>query len=448
MREIEDRLVQTGTPYRVIGGPRFYERAEIRDALAYLRATANPADDLAFERIVNVPKRGLADATLNALHSHARRARISLMEAARYVVETEELKAKPRASLRDLLAAFARWAKLAEQAPHQEVAQTILEESGYTDMWQRDRSADAAGRLENLKELVRSMEEFPDMGAFLEHVSLVMEANDSDTSERVSLMTLHAAEGPGVRHRVPARLGGRAVPLPALARRERPGRARGGAPPCPCRADAGAAAGQDLLRLEPAHPRDVELDRAEPLHRRAAGSGGRGHGSAGEFLLRPVALRPHAAALRRLLLRHAGLAARPGEPRRDGHRRQPRYRLRHGRALRRERERGGRGGFEDAGGDTPFPGVRRGWGSGPAGAGGGFGGRNREGKPPRGPVLIEGELVAKSTGAASAYAAGARVFHQKFGPGTVAGVDGNKLTVDFDKAGRKMVLDSFVQGAG
>jgi ATP-dependent DNA helicase UvrD/PcrA len=111
-----------------------------------------------------------------------------------------------------------------------------------------------------------------------------------------------------------------------------------------------------------------------------------------------------------------------------------------------ERERGGRGGFEE--GDTPFPGVRRGWGSGPASAGGGFGGRNREGKPPRGPVLIEGELVAKSTGAASAYATGARVFHQKFGPGTVAAVDGNKLTVDFDKAGRKMVLDSFVQGAG
>jgi DNA helicase-2/ATP-dependent DNA helicase PcrA len=109
-----------------------------------------------------------------------------------------------------------------------------------------------------------------------------------------------------------------------------------------------------------------------------------------------------------------------------------------------DRERGERGEFEE--GDTPFPGVRRGWGSGRADAG--FGGRNREGKPPRGPVLIEGELVAKSTGTPSAYVSGARVFHQKFGPGTVAGVDGNKLTVDFDKAGRKMVLDSFLQGAG
>src|SRR3712207_2017937 len=195
MREIEDRLVQLGVPYRVIGGPRFYEPAEIRDALAYLRATASPSDDLAFERIINVPKRGLGDATLQCLHSHARRAKIPLMQAARFIVETEELKPKARSALRDLLAAFARWRTLVEQHPHSEAAQTILEESGYTEMWQRDRSADAAGRLENLKELVRSMEEFPDMGAFLEHVSLVMEANDADTSERVSLMTLHAAKG-------------------------------------------------------------------------------------------------------------------------------------------------------------------------------------------------------------------------------------------------------------
>src|SRR5215207_3920155 len=195
MREIEDRLVQLGVPYRVIGGPRFYERAEIRDALAYLRCVVNPTDDLAFERIINVPKRGLADATLNVLHSHARRARIPLMQAARYVVETEELKPKPRGALRDLLIAFGRWSKLVETVKHAEVAQTILEESGYTEMWQKERSADAAGRLDNLKERVRSMEEFHDMGAFLEHVSLVMEANEGESGDRVSLMTLHAAKG-------------------------------------------------------------------------------------------------------------------------------------------------------------------------------------------------------------------------------------------------------------
>src|ERR687889_21769 len=195
MREIEDRLVQLGIPYRVIGGPRFYERAEIRDALAYLRVVNQPSDDLAFERIVNVPKRGLGDATIQVLHNHARAARVPIMQAARFVVETDELKPKPRACLRDLLASFARWSSRIDNTPHHELAQLILEESGYTDMWQKEKSADAAGRLENLKELVRSMEEFPDMAAFLEHVALVMEANESDTSDRVSLMTLHAAKG-------------------------------------------------------------------------------------------------------------------------------------------------------------------------------------------------------------------------------------------------------------
>ena len=154
-----------------------------------------PADDLAFERIVNVPKRGLGDATIQVLHNHARAARVPLMEAARFIVETDELKPKPRATLRDLLISFGRWSKLSETMTQSEVAQTVLEESGYTDMWQKDKSADAAGRLENLKELVRSMEEFPDLQSFLEHVSLVMEANESDTAERVSLMTLHAAKG-------------------------------------------------------------------------------------------------------------------------------------------------------------------------------------------------------------------------------------------------------------
>src|SRR5215217_3151160 len=195
MREIEDRLVTLGVPYRVIGGPRFYERAEIRDALAYLRCVNSPSDDLAFERIVNTPKRGLGDATLQILHNHGRAAKVPLMEAARFVVETDDLKPKPRAALRDLLISFGRWSKLSETMTQSEVAQTVLEESGYTDMWQKDKSADAAGRLENLKELVRSMEEFPDLQSFLEHVSLVMEANESDTAERVSLMTLHAAKG-------------------------------------------------------------------------------------------------------------------------------------------------------------------------------------------------------------------------------------------------------------
>ena len=195
MREFEDRFVTLGLPYRVIGGPRFYERAEIRDALAYLRVVNSPADDLAFERIVNVPKRGLGDATVQVLHDHARKRRVPLTEAARAIVETDELKPKPRGALRGVLEAFERWRKQRDALPHNELAEIILDESGYTEMWQKDRSADAAGRLENLKELVRSMEEFENLQGFLEHISLVMDKDKSADADAVNIMTLHSAKG-------------------------------------------------------------------------------------------------------------------------------------------------------------------------------------------------------------------------------------------------------------
>src|SRR2546421_1006022 len=195
MREFEDRFVTLGLPYRVIGGPRFYERAEIRDALAYLRVINSPADGLAFERIVNVPKRGLGDATVQMLHEHARKRRIPLFEAARAVVETDELKPKARGSLRDLVLQFDRWRAQRDVTSHTELAEIVLDESGYTEMWQKDRSADAAGRLENLKELVRSMEEFENLQGFLEHISLVMDRDGGAEDEAVSLMTLHSAKG-------------------------------------------------------------------------------------------------------------------------------------------------------------------------------------------------------------------------------------------------------------
>ncbi len=195
MREFEDRFVTLGLPYRVIGGPRFYERAEIRDALAYLRVINSPADDLAFERIVNVPKRGLGDATVQLLHDHARKRRIPLFEAARAVVETDELKPKARGSLRGLVAQFDRWRGAREVMAHTELAEIVLDESGYTEMWQKDRSADAAGRLDNLKELIRSMEEFENLQGFLEHIALVMDRDGGAEEEAVSLMTLHSAKG-------------------------------------------------------------------------------------------------------------------------------------------------------------------------------------------------------------------------------------------------------------
>src|SRR5262245_9802667 len=195
MREFEDRFVTLGLPYRVIGGPRFYERQEIRDALAYLRVVHSPADDLAFERIINVPRRGLGDATVQQLHGEARKRRGPLTEAARAMIETDALKPKPRGALRDLLAAFDRWRAQGGQLPHTELARVVLDESGYTEMWQKDRSADAAGRLENLKELIRSMEEFENLSGFLEHISLVMDTDKSEGGEAVSIMTLHSAKG-------------------------------------------------------------------------------------------------------------------------------------------------------------------------------------------------------------------------------------------------------------
>ena len=236
MRAFEDRFVTLGLPYRVIGGPRFYERQEIRDALAYFRAMAQPADDLAFERIINTPRRGIGDTTVKLLHDRARARRVPLMEASAELVQTDELPARTRTALRDLLAAFARWRGQLDSLPHTELAEIILEESGYTEMWQADRSADAPGRLENLKELVRSMEEFETMAGFLEHISLVMDTDREGDADAVSIMTLHSAKGlefdtvflPGWEEGL--------VPLAADARRERPRRTGGGTPARLCRA--------------------------------------------------------------------------------------------------------------------------------------------------------------------------------------------------------------------
>ena len=194
-REFEERLITLGIPYRVVGGLRFYERQEIRDAVAYFRVVVQPDDDLAFERIVNQPKRGLGAATLQTVHKVARAGRMSLVRAVKELVGTEDLKPKPRATLSALTMDFDRWRALLDSLPHAEVAATILEESGYFAMWKADRSPDAAGRAENLKELVNALEEFPSLPAFLEHVSLVMENDEKGDGDKLSLMTLHGAKG-------------------------------------------------------------------------------------------------------------------------------------------------------------------------------------------------------------------------------------------------------------
>ncbi|HVJ31822.1 MAG TPA: UvrD-helicase domain-containing protein [Terriglobia bacterium] len=194
-REFEERFITLGIPYRVIGGPRFYERQEIRDALAYLRLINQPDDALAFERIVNVPRRGIGESTLKQLNDLARRLSVSLPEAARRIVETDELKPAARRALTTLVQNFQRWRQLAETVPQGELCQQVLDESGYTDMWRLDKSIEAPGRLENLKELVHAMEEFDSLGSFLEHVALVMENSGGAPGDMVTLMTLHGAKG-------------------------------------------------------------------------------------------------------------------------------------------------------------------------------------------------------------------------------------------------------------
>jgi len=196
MRAFEDRFLTIGLPYRVIGGPRFYERMEVRDAMAYFRLAVSPADDLAFERIVNTPKRGLGDKAQQTVQVVAREAGVPLVEGAALVVEREMIPAKGRNRLRTLLEGIARWHAASEAGePHVELAERILDESGYTGMWQGDKSPEAPGRLENLKELVQALDDFENLQGFLEHVALVMDAGSEDGGEKVSIMTLHAAKG-------------------------------------------------------------------------------------------------------------------------------------------------------------------------------------------------------------------------------------------------------------
>ena len=318
MREFEDRFVTLGLPYRVIGGPRFYERAEIRDALAYLRVINSPADDLAFERIVNVPKRGLGDATVQMLHDHARKRRIPLFEAARAVVETDELKPKARGSLRDLVLHFDRWRAQREVTAHTELAEIVLDESGYTEMWQKDRSADAAGRLDNLKThtLDGRVREFA--GFSRTHLA----GHGPRRRRRGTSGVAHdAAFGQGARIRqcVPARLGGRPVSEPAHARRTGPRRARGRASPRPRRPDPRPPPRQIVFRNQPPHPRHLVDHDPLALSRRVAGGQCRDHGIQGWFRLGrqrrlwPLALRQFGVLW--LQLHDAGLATRASQPR-------------------------------------------------------------------------------------------------------------------------------------
>jgi DNA helicase-2/ATP-dependent DNA helicase PcrA len=455
MREFEDRFVTLGLPYRVIGGPRFYERAEIRDALAYLRVINSPADDLAFERIVNVPKRGLGDATVQLLHDHARKRRVPLTAAARTMVATDELKPKPRGALRGLLDSIERWRKQRDNLPHTQLAEIVLDESGYTEMWQKDRSADAAGRLENLKELVRSMEEFENLQSFLEHISLVMDNEKAAEADAVNIMTLHSAKGlefdtvflPGWEeglfpHQRTLDDQGRA----GLEEERR--LAHVGITRARKRAKIYFATNRRMHGLWQTNIPSRFLDELPEANVEVAESQGGFGGYGGYGASRFDATTAFGSNYATPGWQRAQAKKGGGGFSETGSRYAADEDLSH-------LSPGGRGRAQRVRPEVAGP--MTGSGAGEGARRSGFGApddtsspspwRAREERTParRLPLTIEGELVAKSTGTVSAFTLGDRVFHQKFGNGNVTAIDGNKLTIAFDRAGEKRVVDSFVE---
>ena len=194
-REFEERLITLGIPYQVIGGLRFYERKEIRDAVAYLRIISQPDDDLAFERVVNFPKRGIGDAAMQTLHIHARARGIPLTAAVDELISSDELRPTPRKALALLMSDFSRWRASSLELPPAELCNMVINESGIIEHWKRDKSIEAPGRVDNLKEMVVGLEQFDSLQNFLEHVSLVMENEENKSTDKLSIMTLHAAKG-------------------------------------------------------------------------------------------------------------------------------------------------------------------------------------------------------------------------------------------------------------
>ena len=432
MRAFEDRFLMIGLPYRVIGGPRFYERAEIRDAMAYLRLAASPGDDLAFERVVNLPRRGVGERAMQAIRARARDDGTSLFDAARGLVLSGMSHGRAGAGLRRFLDDVTRWHAVAVAMPAgageaetepaamplaseagagpafraahpggedgvegvpARLAEMILEESGYVAMWQADRSPDAPGRLDNLKELVKALDEFDTLQGFLEHVSLVMENAGDDAASKVSLMTLHAAKG----------LEFRAVFLPGWedglfpSQRSLDEQGLRGLEEERRLAHVGITRAREICTISFASNRRVhgqwqsqlpsrfidELPAAHVDVLTPPGLAGGGHG-AGAPAARTVATGLEECATR------ADVYNSPG--------------------WKRLRER-------RAGGASVV--------SAPASA----------------RIARDGPL----RGAGVDYAIGQRVFHQKFGYGRVEAVEGDKLDIAFEKAGSKKVVAGFLE---
>jgi DNA helicase II / ATP-dependent DNA helicase PcrA len=386
MRAFEDRFLTIGLPYKVIGGPRFYERLEVRDAMAYFRLAVSPDDDLAFERIVNTPKRGLGDKAQADIQRTARANGVSLHEGARVLVASKGLGGKGGAELRGLVEGIDRWHRAVREAreSHIELAERILDESGYTTMWQNDKTPEAPGRLENLKELVKALENFENLQGFLEHVALIMDNESDEGEDRVSIMTLHAAKG---------------LEFPAVFL---PGWEDGLFPSQRSMDENGLKGLEEERRLA-----YVGITRAEELCTISFAANRRVYGQWQSAL--PSRFIDELPAAHVDVLTPPGLAggaygaaAMAGNTIEDRAMRADVY---NSPGWKRMQERSATRGM----------------------------GQPREARN----VIIDLDAV-------SAFTEGDRVFHQKFGYGAVVGIEGDKLDIRFDKAGEKKVVARFV----
>ncbi len=442
MRAFEDRFITLGMPYRVIGGPRFYERAEIKDAIAYLEVVYNPNHDLKFERIINVPKRGIGDTTVHRLIALARDRQIPLAMAAAEMIQADEFTPKTRRSISDLLRSIERWRGHIGTMKHTDLAERIMDESGYTSMLQNDKSPQAHSRLENLKELVRFMHDFDTLEGFLEHVSLVMDTDKGDDGDRVTLMTLHGAKGlefdtvflPGWEEGLFPHQ--RALDESGLKGLEEERRL----------AYVGITRARKLAKISFTENRrnrglfqaatpsrfvdELPESDVEVIEAKGPFSGGyRGMASGGGY---------GPSRFDNANFQSSSYQT-PGWQRAQGH-------------AAAKAQGAGQGSGQPGGFGTNKSGgfgTNKSGGFGATYGGNAGGGAARQKWPdkahPKKPLMIEGQVIAKSTGSISEFGIGDRVFHEKFGYGIVSAVDGNKLTVDFEKAGQKKVVDSFVE---
>ena len=392
MRAFEERFIMLGMPYRVIGGPRFFERAEIRDAHAYMRLMLSETDDLALERVINKPKRGIGDTSVKKLQMAARSLRLPLEETIRKVVQTDEIRGKARTSLKTLMMDLDRWRKDGQDIKHTELAERILDESGYTQMLKDDKDAKSEGRLENLKELVQAMGEFDTLPAYMEHVSLVMDIETQETDDKVSLMTLHSAKG-------------LEFPLVFL-----PGWEDGSFPSQKSMDESGLAGLEEERRLA-----YVGITRAREKAAIYFAANRQIYGSWQSSI--PSRFIDE--------LPPANVTAKSETGYYDG-----------GGSNAHAAKAGVSERFASSFDAAQSTHTSPGWDRYKANKNKVFG---------REPLDIEGHAVRRAPKDQGAnFKIGERVFHQKFGYGTISSADGPKLTVKFEKAGEKKVLDGFV----